>query len=200
MRTKLIVSAFAFILAASPFALAQEGPKGQSTTNQVKETPEQQRAAIQKHVQETLSKIYQLNPEAKEHIAKAPGYAVFKTGGVQVLLLGAGAGDGLAISGDKQTYMKMVQGKAGLGVGVKDTRQVFVFSTQAAYEQFVNKGWTGTAEAAAAAKTDTKGKAISGAKYLGKGVYLYELTDAGLVAEATVVGSKYYKDAKLNKK
>jgi hypothetical protein len=64
----------------------------------------------------------------------------------------------------------------------------------------VNKGWTGTAEAAAAAKTENKGKAISGAKYLGKGVYLYELTDAGLVAEVTVVGSKYYKDAKLNKK
>ncbi|MCB5197436.1 lipid-binding SYLF domain-containing protein [Deefgea salmonis] len=201
MRMKQIIFVSGLMLSSS-ILLAQtmDGPQGEPAAGQIQLTPAQQRAAIQKHTQATLSEVYKLYPDAQAQIAKAAGYAVFQTGGVQLVLLGAGAGDGMAVSGKKTVYMKMVLAKAGLGFGFKETRQVFVFSTAKAFQQFINKGWTGSAEATVAAKADETGKAISGARHLGKGVYFYQFTETGLTAEATVVGSKYYQDAALNSK
>ncbi len=201
MRIKQVVVLSSLILVSSMLpAQTMEGTQGEPAAGQIQLTPAQQRAAIQKHSQATLSEVYKLYPDAQAQIAKAAGYAVFQTGGVQVFLLGAGAGDGMAVSGKKTIYMKMVLAKAGLGFGFKETRQVFVFSTAKAFQQFINKGWTGSAEATLAAKADETGKAISGARHLGKGVYFYQFTETGLTAEATVVGSKYYQDAALNSK
>ena len=38
--------------------------------------------------------------------------------------------------------MKMVSAGAGLGVGVKDFRVIFVFETDKAFNQFLNSGWS----------------------------------------------------------
>jgi lipid-binding SYLF domain-containing protein len=165
-----------------------------------KKTPVQRRATIDAMARKTLSAVYKKYPQAKSQIEQAAGYAVFHVSGVTAVFLGAGAGEGVAVTGKERTYMSMVQGKVGLGLGVKDAREVWVFTSAKAYDNFVNKGWTADASADATAKTETKGGQIAGAVRLADDVFVYQFTEKGLMAEATVAGSKYSRDDALNKK
>ena len=95
--------------------------------------------------------------------------------------------------------MKMISGGAGLGVGVKDFRAVFVFQTQKAFDDFLSSGWSGSAQTDAAAKAGTSGGALSGAIEVSPDTYVYQITKDGLALQATLQGTKYYKDDDLNK-
>jgi lipid-binding SYLF domain-containing protein len=94
--------------------------------------------------------------------------------------------------------MKMVEVQAGLGIGVKKFRLVWVFDKKADFEAFVNSGWELGAQANATAKTGDTGGGLAGAIAIKPGVYLYQLTDDGLAVELTAKGTKYYKDDNLN--
>jgi lipid-binding SYLF domain-containing protein len=96
--------------------------------------------------------------------------------------------------------MKMVSAGAGLGIGVKDYRVIFVFETDDALEHFLNSGWSGSGQADAAAKAGEKGGAYSGAVEVEPGVWVYQITKNGLALQLTLQGTKYYKDDDLNKK
>jgi lipid-binding SYLF domain-containing protein len=163
-------------------------------------SPAERRAAIDKVSKTTLAQVYQKFPKAKAQIAQAAGYAVFKTGGFTAVFLGAGGGEGAAVAKGKKTYMTMIQGKVGLGLGAKETREVLVFTEQAALDAFISSGWAADANATAAAKAGDKGAGITGAKQVAKGVYVYQFAENGLVAEATIAGSKYTVDKELNSK
>ncbi|WP_373974823.1 YSC84-related protein [Chitinibacter sp. SCUT-21] len=179
---------------------AEGNATNKSHETQQQKTPTQRRADIDKNIQQSLAMVYKKYPDAKAQIAKAAGYAVFKTGGFTAVFLGAGGGEGVAVSKGKKTYMTMIQGKVGLGLGAKETREVLVFTEKSAFDSFVNSGWTADANATAAAKASDKGVGITGAKQVAKGVYVYQFTENGLVAEATVAGSKYSVDKELNTK
>ena len=95
--------------------------------------------------------------------------------------------------------MKMISAGAGLGVGVKDYRVIFVFATDKAFTQFLDSGWAGSAQTDAAAKAGEKGAAYSGAVEIAPGVYVYQITKNGVALQLTLQGTKYYKDDDLNK-
>jgi len=95
--------------------------------------------------------------------------------------------------------MKMVSGGAGLGMGVKDYRVTFVFESDEALTRFLDSGWSGSAQADAAAKAGKSGGAYSGAVEVAPGVWIYEITKNGLALQLTLQGTKYYKDDDLNK-
>src|SRR5206468_9613300 len=88
---------------------------------------------------------------------------------------------------------------AGLGVGVKDFRAIFVFGTHKALDTFWNSGWSGSAQTDAAAKAGTSGGAFSGAVEAATDVWVYQITKNGLALQLTLQGTKYYKDDDLNK-
>ena len=96
--------------------------------------------------------------------------------------------------------MKMVSAGGGLGVGVKDYRVIFVFENDKALAQFLDSGWSGSAQTDAAAKAGTSGAAYSGAVEVSPGVWVYQITKNGLALQLTLQGTKYYKDDDLNKK
>jgi lipid-binding SYLF domain-containing protein len=96
--------------------------------------------------------------------------------------------------------MKMVSAGGGLGVGVKDYRVIFVFGSDKALSQFLNSGWSASAQTDAAAKAGEKGGAYSGAIEVAPDVWVYEITKNGLALQLTLQGTKYYKDDDLNKK
>ncbi len=96
--------------------------------------------------------------------------------------------------------MKMVSAGAGLGVGVKDYRVIFAFATSKAFTEFLNSGWSGSAQTDAAAKAGKTGAAYSGAVEVAPGVWVYQITKNGLALQLTLQGTKYYKDDDLNKK
>lgn len=151
---------------------------------------------------ETLAKLYKVHPLARGDIQNSVGYAVFSNIGVSLILLSAAGGSGVAHDNrsGKDTYMKMISGGIGLGLGVKDFRGVFVFSSEKAFRQFIESGWTADAQADAAAKASEKGGALAGAVTVAPGVDLYQLTETGLALQATIQGTKYFKDNDLNNK
>ncbi|BBI98566.1 hypothetical protein FGKAn22_02590 [Ferrigenium kumadai] len=165
-------------------------------------TPEEKRADIQRMRSDTLTKLYEIHPLAKSAIQQSVGYAVFSNVGVNVLFISVAGGSGIAHDNHtgKDTYMNMISGGLGLGLGVKDFRGVFVFTTEKAFRQFVESGWDADVQADAAAKAGTKGGAFAGAITVAPGVELYQLTETGLALQATIQGTKYFKDKELNTK
>jgi len=161
---------------------------------------EQERADIRKTVQQTLGRLYKVQPSAKAAVERAAGYAVFNNFGMKILVAGTGTGKGLAVDNKtkQQTFMKMVELQAGLGFGVKKFSLIWVFDTASGLDGFVNSGWELGAQASAAAKAGDKGAAMQGAMAIAPGVWLYQLTDTGLALELTAKGTKYYKDSDLN--
>ena len=119
---------------------------------------------------------------------------------MQMLLAIGGKGKGLAFNNKtkKATYMKMLEVQAGLGMGVKKFRTIFVFETEDAMNHFIDNGWEFGGQTTAAAKTGSKGGALQGAVAVMPGVWMCQLTDKGLALELTGKGTKYYKDDDLN--
>lgn len=168
------------------------GPKGAS--------PDEKRQAVRDMAQEALVKLHSIEPQAKAYMDNAVGYAVFSNTGINVLLLSTGNGFGLAHDNEKgeETYMKMFTAGVGIGLGVKDFRGIFVFTTREAFDRFVESGWQAGAQADVAAKAGEKGGAAAGAIDVAPGVKLYQITENGLALQATIQGTKYWKDDELN--
>lgn len=163
---------------------------------------EKKKTEIRQMSQQTLARLYKAEPTAKAAVEKAYGYAVFSNTGVKILFGGSGNGKGVAIKNrDKtETFMKMFEVQAGLGMGVKKFKVIFVFENQKAFDSFVNSGWDFGGQASAAAKTTPeKGGSMQGAASVSEGVWMYQLTDKGLALELTGKGTKYSKDDDLNK-
>lgn len=165
-------------------------------------TPDEKRAEIRKMRSETLEKLYKVHPLSRVAIQNSAGYAVFSNIGINVILLSAAGGSGVAHDNrtNKDTYMRMVSGGFGFGLGVKDFRGVFVFATDKALRQFVESGWDADIQADAAAKAGNKGGAFAGAITVAPGVELYQLTETGLALQATIQGTKYFQNDELNTK
>ena len=163
-------------------------------------SPAEKRQATQLMRSNTLERLHELEPGARAQIGKAQGYAVFSNVGVNLILLSTGGGWGVAHDNEtgKDTYMKMVTGGIGIGLGIKDFRGVFVFATREAMNNFIEHGWEAGGQADAAAKAGDKGGAYAGAVTVAPGVKLYQITASGLALQATIQGTKYWKDDELN--
>jgi lipid-binding SYLF domain-containing protein len=161
---------------------------------------EEKRADIRSMAQQALGDLYAKSPGAKSVVEHAAGYGVFSNFGLKILVLGSGKGSGVVMdtSTKKETFMDMVELQAGLGFGAKKFRQVWVFKTKAALDQFINSGWELGGQSTAAAQHDDKGASAAGAIAVNPDIWLYQMTDEGLALELTAKGTKYYKDKKLN--
>lgn len=149
---------------------------------------------------DVLARLYKEEPNARSEIGKAAGYAVFSNVGVNVILFSGGYGYGIAHDNatGKDTYMEMASAGFGIGLGVKDFRAVFVFRDKDSYSQFVEHGWDFTGQADAAAKAGHKGGELSEAVDVMPDVKVYQLTESGLALQATLQGTKYWRDGDLN--
>ncbi len=149
---------------------------------------------------ETLQRLYEEQPETKKKIKKAAGYGVFSNANVNIIFVSAGGGYGVVVdnSTGKRTYMKMALGGIGLGLGAKDYRQVLIFKTKDVLNKFVTSGWEFGGHADAAAKANDSGGELSSEGAIGEDIEAYSMTEAGLALQATVTGTKYWKDKDLN--
>ena len=105
---------------------------------------------------------------------------------------------GKAFSGGKGTYMKMYSAGVGVGLGVKKYYGIFIFKTKSAFNNFVEDGWQAGGQADASAKDDKQGGSIDGAISISPDISFYQVTKKGLVLQATIQGTKYWKDKDLN--
>lgn len=168
--------------------------------NAAPSSPEQQRAAIQTMEDEALAKLYKESPHAKSEIENAIGYAVFSSGELALFWVSGGYGHGVAHDNrtGQDTYMQMAKAGVGIGLGAKDHNTVFIFNDAKSFEDFKTTGLDLTGTADAAAKVEEKGDAIGGAADVLPGVRIYQITDTGVIAQAMVQGTKYWKDDTLN--
>lgn len=151
---------------------------------------------------QTLEDLYKLQPQARLEIMKAKGYATFSSLNVNLVLASMTGGRGIlhvnGLLGGKDMFMRMAQGGLGFGLGVKDFRAVFIFDDQEVMDRFLNSGWSFGGEADAAVKGGGAGAAASGAIAVAPGLRVYQLTENGLALQATVHGTKYWRDAFVN--
>jgi lipid-binding SYLF domain-containing protein len=176
------------VASLSPFASASAG------------SPDEQRAQIDGMAQQTLQALYAQQPSAARAIRESAGYAVFSDISTKIFFAGGGGGKGVAVNNasGKETFMMMVSVSAGLGMGVSKNHLVWVFQTPEAYANFVNTGVELGAGANLTVNPGAGGGLYDGAVEASPGAWLYQLSDAGLVLELTVQGTKYFKDPDLN--
>ena len=171
-------------------------PSWAATEEEIK----QEKTEISKIAKETLARLYKLQPTAKKAVSESAGYAVFSNFGTKIFIVGGGGGKGIAVDQktQKETFMKMVELQAGLGLGIKKFRLVWVFENRKDLTDFINSGWEFGGQTTAAAKLGDEGGAFAGAMSVSPGVWIYQMTEDGLALELTAKGTKYYKDDDLN--
>ncbi len=163
-------------------------------------TIEEQQAEVRTMRDQVLADLYRRDASLREKINRAEGYAVFSNVGVNLIFASVAGGKGIVVDRrGKETFMKMASGGFGLGLGVKDFRAVFVFETKPKLAQFIDTGWDFGAQADAAAQSGDKGGAAAGAVTVLPDVDVYQITKNGVALQATLQGTKYWRDADLNK-
>ncbi|MCF8496252.1 MAG: hypothetical protein K9G62_06260 [Alphaproteobacteria bacterium] len=164
------------------------------------DTVVEQRAAIHKMEADTLARLYKEKPDTQREIQNAVGYAVFSSGELALVWVSGGYGHGLAHNNqsDQDIYMQMAKVGVGLGLGAKDFNTVFVFHDPDTFQDFTTTGLDLSGTADAAAKAGEKGDAVSGAADVLPGARIYQLTETGLIAQAMLQGTKYWRDDTLN--
>jgi lipid-binding SYLF domain-containing protein len=149
---------------------------------------------------ETLQRLYREHPSARYKIRKAAGYGVFSNSNVNIIFASAGGGYGTVIDNEtkKRTYMKMALGGVGFGLGVKDYRQVLIFKSGNTLRRFIVSGWDVGAHADSTAKVGRSGKEARSEGAIRSNIEVYTMTESGLVLQASVTGTRYWKDEDLN--
>ena len=144
---------------------------------------------------DTLERLFEGSDTAKKLFDKTYGYAVFSNLKISLVISGGG-GSGVAVQNDtgERTYMNMGTAGLNLGLGGQKYQVVFLFQTQKVFRDFVDKGWK--ADASANAVAGKKGANMQ-ADFV-NGIAMYQLTEAGLMLQADISGTKYWKNDKLN--
>lgn len=163
-------------------------------------TPQEKRSYVQQMKNDALADLYAEKPYAKELIQQSAGYAVFSSFNTQLLVVGTGNGYGVAVdnSNGDNIYMKMAEGGVGLGVALKDFREVIVFNNRAVFNQFITEGWSYGAQGDAAAKYKEDGGATSAEVPLDSEVVVFQMTKDGIALRANIGASKVWIDDDLN--
>ncbi|MBP1763487.1 MAG: hypothetical protein H6Q65_545 [Firmicutes bacterium] len=161
---------------------------------------EEKRDGIRKMRNETLQKLYTINPSAQSAVQDAYGYAVFNNSDFHLGLLGGGGGKGLAVinSTGGEIFMKTLEGSVGLGFGIKQYMMVFVFATEKAFFDFTDQGWEWGGQATAAITDSVSGGSLQGAISVAPDIWVYQMTNKGLGATLTLRGIRFYKNNALN--
>lgn len=160
----------------------------------------QGRAETREMAADALAALYEIQPAARYVIEHAAGYAVFSAFGIKLFFAGGSQGKGVVVNNrtHRQTFMKMVGVQAGLGLGIKKDRIIFVFETADALRSFVDQGWEFGVSTSVAAAAQGQGGTFAGAISVSPGVYVYRLTETGLAAQIAATGTRFYKDDALN--
>ncbi len=161
-------------------------------------TPEAKRAFVDSMRNNTLVSIKRDNPELEKLIAKAPGYAVFRSRQLS-LNISTRKGYGVVVNNKtgKSTYMKMFEFDIGLALGFQVYRNLIIFNTVESMQQFLDSGWGCGGGIGLAAKTKEDGSAKHDMGYT-QSDGTYTLTDKGFWIGATVGVGRFWKYRKLN--
>lgn len=174
------------------------GDVADSTVDSVKkmdQSPDDARAEIDAMEKATMNKLFNKSSGAKKQFDNSFGYAVFDSRRMSFMLTTEfGAGVAIDRKSGKRTYMKMASGGVNVGYGAQLLQLIFLFPDSKTYSDFVENGWDAGADAGGVLGKDNQGMGLE----LKNGVIVRELNETGLALSATLTGTKYWKDDKLN--
>ena len=187
-RMTILVAAIALVMPAQTLFADEEGD-----WKDMKQ--ESKRMKLNEMAEDALKALFSEDAKAKELYENAYGCAVFDNLKLAFGFSGGG-GNGVAkVRGaGKPTYMKMGTAGVGLGLGANKYQVIFLFQDSQTYDNFVNKGWQADAGATASAGTN----AAEVKTGFVNGIAIYQMTEKGLMANADIAGTKYWKNDKLN--
>ncbi len=188
-HTTMLLAIIALTLPALPLLAGDESDDWQSLKKESK------RAKLDEMADEALHALFAENPKAKVLYESSYGWAVFDNLKLAFGFSGGG-GNGVAAAkkSGKHTYMKMGTAGVGIGLGANKYQVIFLFQDARTFDNFVNKGWQADAGATAAAGTS----AAEVKTDFVNGLAIYQMTEKGLMANADIAGTKYWKNKKLN--
>ena len=178
------------LVAAVPVAVAQ-GEQPPQLSAEEKEAERKARLAL---AADGLQKLYKLQPEARQAVEKAPGYAVFDISAIYAILFVGQKGKGVLFdnAGKKTIYMLSTRAGTGPGVGKQRVYQIFVFKTAGAMEQFMLAGGTG-GDVGASYSTGKSGVVRS----FNPNIDIYQVPESGGALQASWGGTIYAVDPQL---
>ena len=144
----------------------------------------------------TVERLVNEDAKARRLFGRAVGYAVFSlTKGSLIVTGGGGSGVAVDVASGERTYMHVGMGGIGLGLGGQASRLVLLFEDKVTFDTFVRNGWHTNSSANAVlgrvgANADTT---------FTNGIAIYQLTDAGLLLQADVSGTRFWQSRRLNK-
>ena len=150
-----------------------------------------ERAAMEKNVDATLSRLYTTVPGSREMLQRAAGVLVFPSVVGGSFVVGAEYGRGALREGGRTTgYYSTTAGSIGLQAGGQSKAVIYVFNTREALEKFKNsKGWTAGVDATVAVgKIGANGSVDT--QTVQQPVSSFILTNVGLEAGAAVGAAK----------
>ena len=158
-------------------------------------TPEQARSEIDQMAAAALDRLFKESAPAKQQYEQSAGYAVFDTRKFSFMITtGVGAGVAVDKKSGQRTYMKMATGGANLGAGAEFFQLIFLFPTTETMQEFVTNGWSAGSDVDAKSGKEGMGLGVR----LANGVIVHELSKSGLALSATLTGTRYWLDEKLN--
>ncbi len=153
-----------------------------------------QRAAIDRHAQAALDKLFASDPSTRAEVESAAGYAVFDVSAVNAVLLVGQRGKGVLVEKTgKRTYMRAVRAGTGPGVGYQQLSQIFAFTSQVALDQFMVAGKAG-GDVSASATLGASGVQQS----FNPMIRTWQSTEKGFAVQANWGGTAYLVDPDLN--
>lgn len=159
-----------------------------------KATPAEQRQTINSGADDTLTRLYTSVPGARELGNKARGILIFPRVLSAGFVVGGEYGEGvLRQNGSNAGYYRTAGGSFGFQAGAQSRAIVMMFMNQAELDRFKSgSGWTaGVDGSVAVAKVGVNGGVDSNS--VRAPVVAFALTNAGLMANLTVDGSKISK-------
>lgn len=168
------------------------------------DTREEKRAAVREMRDSALQKLYAEAPSARNAVDSSVGYAVFSSIGTKIFVVASGRGYGVAVDRGtgKETFMKMIELGGGVGMGIQDLRQILVFNSKSAWQDFLTRGIDIGGGADVALKSGESGGAVAMSENVLSvttgDVRIFQLTEAGAAVAATVTAAKYSVDEELN--
>ncbi len=171
-----------------------------TVTEAAKASPAEQRRQIDELNQKTFSRLYEKYPNAQRVINDCYAWATLSNTGMKLGLFGSSHGRGLAVNNvtGERVYLRMEEQSVGLGVGVKEYDLIFLIANREAWDNFIAGKIRFGTSAEASANDSVNGGSIEGATYVAPGVWVLQMTTKGVALEASLKGTKIFRDKKLN--
>ena len=176
---------------ASMVAVTVLTTTGCTTTSGSSGDPAAERKAIDSAADNALTRLYAEVPGSRDLVGSAKGVLIFPTFVSAGFMFGGAHGRGVMREGGKSNgYYRMTEGSFGWQIGAQSQAVFILFMTQEALKSFqASSGWTAGVDGSVAMATAGATAQVS-TQTAQQPIVSYVLTNAGLMATATINGSR----------